>query len=268
MNSRSDQRLSNVAFNTLTNINAVPKDEWQFAVIGDTEDVRPVNERMIADMKKRPLAFVVHVGDISSHGDEEALQQVQALFNTLSFPTYTVPGNNDLVYDETLEIKTPARYQQIIDERLYYSIDYRQTHIVLLDNSYRRFGFPDEELAWLKKDLEKNTQPLTFLFFHRPLDVPGQQLFGDDETPHSREQNAKFKELIAGYNISHIFNGHIHIPFSYTLNEIPVTITGGGGALPQDILGGADAALFHYYIVTVNESQSAASYSLERIDFE
>lgn len=268
MNSHAGQPLSTAAFNALTHPDVPTQNQWQFAVIGDTEDVRPVNEQMIADMKNRPLAFAVHVGDISSHGDEDALQQVKTLFAPLPFPTYYLPGNNDLVYDETLEIKTPAPYQRIIDERLYYSIDYRQAHIVLLDNSYRRFGFPDEELAWLKEDLDKNTQPLTFLFFHRPLNVPGQQLFGDDETPNSREQNTKFEELIAGYNISHIFNGHIHIPFSYTLNEIPVTVTGGGGALPQDILGGADAALFHYYVVTVNESQNTASYSLERIDFE
>ncbi len=241
---------------------------WQFAVIGDTEDMRPITETMRAEMAERNLDFVVHVGDISSHSDPEQLRAVKNLFATLPFPTYYVPGNNDLIYDETLEIKTPKHYQEIIDERLYYAFDHENAHFVLLDNSYRRYGFSDEELAWLEEDLNANTKPFTFLFFHRPLDVPGQQLFGDDETPASREQNEKFKALIAQYNITRIFNGHIHTALGYTVgtSAIPVTVTGGGGALPQEILGGEDAAFFHYLIITVGSDNTTPV--MDRVEFE
>lgn len=246
----------------------LPKNSWQFAVIGDTEGLRPVTETMLADMKQRGLAFVVHVGDISSDADTNELQQVKEAFAALPFPTYYVPGNNDLVYDETTERRTLKNYHDVIDEREYYAVDYRTAHIVLLNNSYRRIGFSDEELAWLKEDLDASRDKLNFLFFHRPLDVPGQAFFGDDETPNSRAQNETFKTLINDYAIAHMFNGHIHTALSYDLNNTPVTVTGGGGAAPQAILGGEDAALYHYELVTVNEDEKTPSYAVERITLE
>lgn len=252
--------------NTAT-ADASDPDSWQFAVIGDTEDVQPVTTTMIEEMGTRDLELVVHVGDIASHGDPTKMREVKDLLATLPFPAYYIPGNNDLIYDDALEIKTLANYKAVFGDTTYQSFDVRNAHFVLLDNSYLRYGFSDEELDWLADDLEKNTQPITFLFFHRPLHLPGEQLFGDDETPHSREQNEKFLQLIAKYPITHIFNGHIHIPVSYTLGEtkIPVTVTGGGGALPQEILGGEEAAFFHYDLVTVGADD--ATPTEDRISF-
>lgn len=231
--------------------NEAPANAWTFAVVGDTEDYSTVTTKIIEDMASRDLAFVAHVGDISSHGAAEELVAVRDAFATLPFPTYFVPGNNDLVYDETIEIKTPDRYQELIRPDLWYAVDFENAHLVFLDNSYRRFGFPDDELAWLETDLAANIQPHTFLFFHRPLDVPGQEWFGDDETEFSRGQNEKFKALVARFPITRIFTGHLHTTLGYSLDGIPVTVTGGGGALPQTLLGGADAAYFHYYLVHV-----------------
>lgn len=239
---------------------------WQFAVIGDTEGLRPVTEALLTDMAQRDLAFVVHVGDVSSHGEVDELTRVKERFSKLPFPTYYVPGNNDLTYNETIERKTLAHYTEAIDTRAYYSVDYEQVHLVLLDNSYRRIGFSDEELTWLQTDLDAARDKLTFLFYHRPIDVPGQALFGDDETADSRVQNEAFKSLIAQYSIAHIFNGHLHTTLPYQLTEqIPVTITGGGGAAPQPMFGGEKNALYHYYIVHVSETTKGASYTTELI---
>jgi hypothetical protein len=250
------------------NADIADPNAWQFAVIGDTEDLRPITETILADISQRDLEFVVHVGDISSHSDPVQLTAVKNAFAELPFPTYYVPGNNDLVYDDALEIKTLKNYTDIINNETYASFDLNNAHFILLDNSYLRYGFPDEELVWLENDLAQNTKPFTFLFFHRPLDVPGQQIFGDDETPNSRIQNEKFKALIAQYDITRIFNGHIHTALGYTLGTtaIPVTVTGGGGALPQEFLGGEDAAFFHYLVVTVGADGTKPV--IDRVEFE
>ncbi len=231
-------------------------DSWQFAVIGDVEGMRDVSRAMIEDMKTRDIEFLINVGDVGSKPDAAEMQGVVDAFATLPFETYYVPGNNDLIYNETLEIKTDELYREIVSETTYQSFDFKDAHLILLDNSYRRYGFTDEELTWLESDFAKNTQKHTFLFFHRPLNVPGEQLFGDDETTFSREQNDTFKILISQYTIDRIFNGHLHTNLSYRLDATPVTITGGGGALPQEMLGGADAAFFHYVIVTVYEDET------------
>jgi len=264
-----NRQIRNLFEKPLLSQSAYPtfKNSWQFAVIGDTEDVRPITKILLADMATRNVDFVVHVGDIASHGDPEKMREVQTLFKALPFPTYYIPGNNDLIYNDSLQIKTLENYTAVFGDTTYSSFNAHNAHIILLDNSYLRYGFSDDELAWLADDLARNTQPFTFLFFHRPLHLPGEQFFGDDETPHSREQNEKFLSLIEQYPITRIFNGHIHIPIDYTLGNtaIPVTVTGGGGALPQDILGGAAAAQFHYTIVTVGDAGTTPL--VERVPF-
>ncbi len=234
-------------------------DGWKFAVIGDTEDGGPTLDAFITEMKKRTdIAFIIHVGDVASHGEKDKMETVKAQFETLTIPTYYVPGNNDLVYDEKTERRTLRVYKEIFGETVYFGFDYKNAQLLLLDNSYRRAGFSDPQLEWLKKELDSSTTSYHFLFFHRPLNVPGQELVGDDETPNSREQNKKFLALISGYTIDHIFNGHVHTSLEYSLvtdatnqKTVPVTITGGGGAYPQAILGGEAAAFFHYVVVTV-----------------
>ncbi len=235
---------------------------WKFVVIGDTEDGGPTLDAFIREMKQRDdISFIIHVGDVASHGEPEKMELVKTQLETLSIPTYYVPGNNDLVYDEKTERRTLAVYKKVFGETVYFGFEYKNAQLVLLDNSYRRTGFSDTQLEWLKKELDSSTAPYRFLFFHRPLNVPGQELVGDDETPNSREQNKKFLALIAGYTVDHIFNGHVHTSLQYSLladdaatgaeKKIPVTITGGGGAYPQAILGGEAASFFHYVVVTV-----------------
>ncbi len=238
-----------------------PFDGWKFVVIGDTEDGGPVLDRFISDMKQRSdITFIAHVGDIVSHGDTDLMKTVKSQFSELPIPTYYVPGNNDLIYNEKTERKTLEHYAAVFGSPAYQAVTVQNAQLFFLDNSYLRIGFADDELAWLKKTLDDSSPQYRFLFFHRPLNVPGQEIFGDDETPNSRIQNTKFLTLLSNYHIDRIFNGHIHTSLNYTLTAgdttIPVTVSGGGGAYPQAILGGEAAAYFHYLVVTVpNEPQ-------------
>lgn len=226
-------------------------DYWSFAVIGDTEDMRPITKRMIDDMATQSIDFVVHVGDVSSAADEVNMTTVRDAFSALPFPTYYIPGNNDLFFDEHTQLRSAATYSAVIQQPLNQHITHRNAQLLLLDNSYRKYGFTDETLAWFDEALTSNTSPFTFLFFHRPIYLPLEDLFGDDETPYSREQNKKMRERFSRTSVDYIFNGHIHTYLPYTLDGIPVVVTGGGGALPQTLLGGASAAYFHYLIVHV-----------------
>ncbi len=236
----------------------VEKDAWRFAFISDIEGVTNVATPMVKDMAARDIDFIVYGGDIVQRAETEGIKEIQALLESVGVPVHYAIGNNDLIYDETTERKTRALFAEAVDERFFYSFDHKGGHFVILDNSYMRDGFPQNELDWLAEDLAENEEEdePTFLFFHRPLNVPGESFFGDDETPDSRVQNEKFREVISRYKINRIFNGHLHMYMSYTLDETPVTVSGGGGAQPQALLGGADAAFFHYLIVNVYEDGS------------
>lgn len=245
----------NSAFQSITTADEIPQStrqaEFSLAVIGDTEDMHDVTERMIDSLHTQPLDFIVHLGDVSSGGESVKMTEVRNAFAELPFPTYYIVGNNDLVYDEALEARTNSVFEDAFAQSTNLSITHKNAQIILLDNANRRIGFSDTTLNWLTEELKKNTAPYTLLFYHRPLHLPLEDLFGDDETSYSRGQNEKFLKILEDYPIARIFNGHIHSYLSYTLQDIPVTVSGGGGAYPQAILGGESAAYFHYVIVHV-----------------
>ncbi|MCW1929933.1 MAG: metallophosphoesterase [Candidatus Kerfeldbacteria bacterium] len=243
-------------------------DAWSFAVIGDTEDFHDVTRRMIDDMKKQSIDFVVVVGDVSSTTDPEKMREVRDAFTELSIPTYYVIGNNDLFFDEQTNERSSQTFTEVIQQPLNQYIAHNNARMFLLDNSYRKYGFRDETLAWFSEHLKNDSAlPYTFLFFHRPLHLPLEEIFGDDETAYSRIQNQKFLDILSQQSISYIFNGHIHLYVPYTLQGIPVVVTGGGGAYPQAMLGGPSAAYFHYLIVHVpHNGIDAPSVSVQHFD--
>ncbi len=229
---------------------AQTQPRFSFIVMGESEGVNPVLQRIVEEANKSGAAFVVHVADITADGSDASYQAVNAEMDKLTIPYYMVVGNNDL--DEE---KKTTRFEKYFGSR-YQSFDYDHAHFVLLDNAWRNLGFDDEEQAWLDADLSKNTQPFVFLFYHRSINTPLQSLTGDDETPVSRRNNTDTLTILEKYTIEHIFSAHVHVYFPYKLltpsgKELNVTITGGGGATPHERLGGENLKDYHYLLVDV-----------------
>lgn len=223
---------------------------WSFLVIGDNEGINPAFDEFITAAKKSNAKLLIHTGDLSSGGQREELIQVKNLLTSLPFKYYPVLGNNDA---GPANAYNTQNYQEVFGSELYSSFDFQNSHFILLDNSNRKVGFSDAELAWLAQDLENaKSSAHIFIFMHRPFALPLAAITGDDETKTSRTSNAKFVELINKYKIDHIFTGHLHNYFTYDLGGVETTISGGGGAVPQSLLGGTASAYYHYLEVTID----------------
>ena len=238
---------------------------FTFAVLGDNEGVNQVFLQTLKKINQSEPDLVIHVGDFVPRGAEEDFIAVTKEMESLTMTYYPTVGNNDLNKE-----KSPALYQKYFTEDLYYSFDYQNSHFVILDNSNRLVGFDQAQLDWLDQDLDAADKENTFLFFHRPVNVPLESFFGDDETPASRKSNGDFLKILDKHNITRIFCGHVHLYFSYNLitpsnKKIPVTITGGAGAKPQSILGGESSASYHYVLINVFEDGEIRQ-SVEKIE--
>lgn len=252
-----------VADQSIGAVSTAPQDDingWTFAVVGDTEGINPISTRIVEALKQENIDFVAHLGDIAEGPDAEEMQNVLDLFAELEVPTYYIPGNNDLIYDETIEEKTLALYSELVTEDAYYAMDYENARLFFMDNSYRRYGIDTEQQEWFISEHQESSQPFKIAFYHKPIHIPGAQLLGDDESPYSRARNDEFAESLNTYPLDMIFNGHVHTTLQYNINGSPVIISGGGGAEPHTLLGGADAAIYHYLLVTVpfDESEDIA----------
>ena len=179
--------------------------EFKFAVWGDTQFDTPAQfDKTLRETELLKPAFVVHTGDmITGYSyDKEKIRSQWARFKKdiepLSMPFYPAPGNHDVT---TTEIE-PLYIEAWGEGNLYYSFDHNGSHFIILDTNLnaRIDEIPDEEMEWLKNDLEQNKDAINiFLFFHSPLHLDAKF---DWQSVHN---------LLLQYPVRAVFTGHAHI---------------------------------------------------------
>lgn len=225
------------------------QDVWSLAVLGDSEGINPTFEQILQELEHSSISILVDVADVTHNGDKQELQAVLDRLHQEPYPTQVVIGNDDLGPSSQPD---STNFEQLVRSPTYASLDIRNAHLVLLDNADRRVGFSNEELDWLEIDLQHTTQPIVFLFMHRPINVPFTGVIGTDETSTSEKSIQRFLEILATYPVDHIFTGHLETFLQYDVNGIPITVTGGAHARPdQTGFGVSLPSTPHYVLVTI-----------------
>jgi len=159
---------------------------------------------MINGLPQRP-DLVLFTGDLTHDSEEkdvhaQRMKQFLEISKRINVPLIKyVPGEHDAGLDKG------SMYHDFLGES-YYSFDHRGIHFIALDNVSRaKPEIGPEQLAWLKKDLDRfpKTAPIV-VFTHRPLfDLkPEWEWFtsdGDD-----------VMNLLAPYQNVTVLYGHIH----------------------------------------------------------
>lgn len=206
-----------------TNVNPRPV---RFAVLGDRAGtpVAGVYEQVVAEIQRLRPDFVVTVGDMIEGPSEDSIEIDQRwmeykliVVEPLSMPIYYTPGNGDIENDIMERL-----YRQHIGEP-YYSFDYGNLHVVVMDNSRYDSGgqIPSEQMAWLIGDLDASrAAACTFVFMHRPFWYHT-TADGLADTLHT---------IFRTYGVDAVFTGHYHSYFSGEYDGIRYTGLGSSGA--------------------------------------
>ena len=145
----------------------------------------------------------------------------------LDMKVHSVPGNHDVVGLATtsgIAATDPMYGKRYFEDKVgprYSSFDHKGWHFVLLDSigitdQHAFTGrIDDEQLQWLKSDLEKTgrTQPIVMMT-HAPLVSGIMQLAPDPGTERGRwmvENSAQVLDLMAPYKVKAVLQGHTHI---------------------------------------------------------
>lgn len=220
-------------------------------MIGDNEGLNPTLEHILTALEDEDIETLVDVGDLTSSGDAQELTAVLNRLSEQSYSAHVVVGNNDLGPSSQPD---STAFREIVRDPTYTSFNIRNAHIVLLDNANRRIGFSPEELTWLAADLTNNVQPVTLLFMHRPIEVPFENIIGNDETKASRQSNQQFLNIIQQHPVDRIFTGHLETFLEYDLHGTPVTVTGGAHNRPdQTGFGASLPAMPHFTLISVHQ---------------
>jgi len=213
-------------------------DRFTFAICGDSRDGEVIYQRVLETVQNDGSVFLIHLGDIVSHGWEREWLAWRGVMSSFRLPFFPVPGNHDSpdgLLDEYLQYSgAPAQR---------YSFEAGPVHFSLLD-SYSGALFP-QTLEWLEEDLMATDRPIKMLFFHHPP-------FDPDGTDHILQMgNARVMSLAEEYGVQFVFTAHIHAYEEAERNGVRYIISGGCGA-PLYAGEHPDGAFYHYMRVHVD----------------
>lgn len=220
--------------------------DFRFAIVGDRtgEAVPGVWNQVWRETDADHPDFIVTVGDTIQGEDDATMdtewRQVMQMLAPYrrKYQIFFTPGNHDVWSSASAQA-----YQKFTQHALHYSFDYKQAHFTILDNS-RSDEMPAGELVYLRDDLEKHaTQPLKFVFSHRPSWILHVVL----SDPHF-----ELHQLAKQYGVQYVIAGHIHQMLHFELGGITyLSIASSGGHL-RDGKEYAKGWFFQHTIVTVH----------------
>lgn len=229
-----------------------------FTILGDTQGNQNIQQLNIANMVNSigmdNLNYTIIVGD--NVNADDLLSEWQMVFGKKSYgriapyvPYHATSGNHECgnsgddpnyparqnfkKYHQNKFLETRTIEPGAFDVGLYYSFNYSNVHMVMLDNfAAGNDLLSDAQLNWLKEDLSRNMDNWRFLCFHLSM-------YSSSDHGSYPDLALQLEQIIYDYQVHAIFYGHDHIYEFYDINRTEAFHTyafmcsGGGGSLKQ-----------------------------------
>ncbi len=181
---------------------------------------------LLAQMFTVPFDLVLHTGDVAYESGR--LSQLESGFFsvyqelTKSFAFVPVSGNHDY----NTEHGAPFRDVFLLPENggaegreRWFSFDWGRVHFVALDTEV----MGEQQAVWLEQDLQKNDEPWTIVYAHRPA-------FSSGRHGSFTEFRTTLHPILAKYRVPLVLNGHEHnYERTHPQDGVVYVVTGGGG---------------------------------------
>jgi 3',5'-cyclic-AMP phosphodiesterase len=228
----------------------VSSGEIRFAILGDRtgEAVPGVFEEAWRETNLDHPDFVVTVGDTIQGGDDltmdtEWRQVLDILQPYRRYKIFFTPGNHDV-----WSLASAQAFEKYAKHPVHYSFDFKQAHFTILDNS-RSDEMPAEELAFLQKDLELHrSQPVKFIFSHRPSWIL-QAVLGNPAFP--------LHQLAKRFGVQYVIAGHIHQMLHFELDGVTYLSMASSGGHLRESKSYERGWFFQHTLVTVRGNTAA-----------
>ncbi len=176
--------------------------------------------------------FVMSVGDlIEGYSDnrrqvENEWKEFLGFIDQMDMKFFFVAGNHDLT--------NPMMHKVWREHfgREWYSFDYKNVHFVCLNSEDPVDHIGEEQLDWLKSDMQQSVDARwTLVFIHKPLWTYAERSLASSATDNT---NWKKVEALLAERKHTVFAGHIHHYVQYERNDsqyYALATTGGGSQL-------------------------------------
>lgn len=248
----------------------------RIVVFGDSGTETDEQRQLATRMTARQPDLILHTGDlVYPVGDAgNYLRKYYALYQELfaTAPAFPCAGNHDYYHaggQMFVEFnKVPRDSVPVAGHGRYYSFDWENAHIVVLDSNTpleEAAAGRGEMLEWLERDLAATTAYWRIAMFHHPPYAGGP----NQEDPLSELVRQHIVPILERHHVDLVFSGHEHnYQRSHPINGIVYLTSGGGGASIYPPIPRAEAAVQHARHHFLEAELTATSLRVDAIDVD
>ncbi len=218
---------------------------FKFALVADSHSENDLLAKALKMAKAEAVRFVIGLGDYTKTGTKQELIDAKQVFDKSSLNYFVIPGDHDL-WDSRDKERPDATYNfETVFGKPYRSFAEKGVRFIMLDNSDNYSGVSNEQMAWLKKELENPA--LTFVFTHEPLYHPESKHIMGRVNEELLSQAKELMELFGKNTVKEVFSGDIHFFARFTDPVFHVNMTTIGAVASQRNIQSSRFALVSVY---------------------
>ncbi|MCQ2484983.1 MAG: metallophosphoesterase [Clostridia bacterium] len=194
-------------------------DETSFIHIGDPQSQSAKQYDTFAALIAKAYEmydsdFIIDTGDNVDHGDNFRQWQWfldEASDTLMNTALMSAAGNHEekgsFAIDKNFVYSNVP--EQDVEEGIYFSFDYNNVHVAILNtnNLDKDDSLNDEQIEWLKDDMQSSNADWKFVAFHKAMYSNGSH-YKDDDVCEIRDELC---ELMPQLGIDMVFQGHDHV---------------------------------------------------------
>lgn len=233
---------------SVTTADAGNRGAWRFGLLSDVQTAIDEVGDVFAVLGGQDIRFVLGAGDLSQEGTAEELVRFQHEMTALPVPYYSTLGNHDA---------PPATPWHDLFGRGSFRFRFRGVQFTMLDSASATLDPLVRQ--WLDGWLAEAAGDVHVVAMHIPLLDPIGVRNGAFGSRH--EAGAVLSRLAAG-GVDLTLYGHIHSFYEFDNAGIPAFISGGGGALAEQL----DGIGRHVMVIEIGADAGVVTTEIVRVD--
>lgn len=209
---------------------------FEFAIFADSHNENELLGKALSKAKDQKVQFVIGLGDYSEVGTEDELEKAKEELDRAGIRYFVTVGDHDL-WDSRNKGKNPLSNFNKFFGPSYQSFTFGNAKIIILDNSDNYLGLGQDQIEWLKNELDNiKINPeinVIFLMLHEPLFHPSSTRVMGKVTPKLKDETKTITRMLKNGGVKEVFAGDIHFFTRYLEPETGLSMTTIGAVTSQ-----------------------------------